>query len=318
MGLEARWQEVARAYADVNELFGNIVKVTPSSKVVGDMALFMVSNELTKEDVLDPNRDIAFPNSVVEFFRGELGQPTGGFPEQLQTKVLKGEEPLTQRPGAVLEELDLEAERQTLESKIKREANDRELASYLMYPAVFLDYAKHQHDYGDTCVVPTPPFFYGPNVGEEINLDIEAGKRLIVTYQAMSEPDEEGRRTIFFELNGQPRTVSVQDKALAAQGRAHGKADEADPGQIGAPMPGMIVGVGVQKGETVDAGDRLFTIEAMKMETAVYAPYGGKITEVVLGPGTRVEQHDLVVAMDTESTETMAQSGGRTAAPDFA
>jgi len=318
MGLEARWPEVARAYADVNELFGNIVKVTPSSKVVGDMALFMVSNELTKDDVLDPNRDIAFPNSVVEFFRGELGQPTGGFPEQLQTKVLKGEEPLTQRPGAVLEELDLEAERQTLESKIKREANDRELASYLMYPAVFLDYAKHQHDYGDTCVVPTPPFFYGPNVGEEINLDIEAGKRLIVTYQAMSEPDEEGRRTIFFELNGQPRTVSVQDKALAPQGRAHVKADEADPGQIGAPMPGMIVGVGVQKGETVDAGDRLFTIEAMKMETAVYAPYGGQITDVVLGPGTRVEQHDLVVAMDTESTETMAQSGGRTAAPDFA
>jgi pyruvate carboxylase len=318
MGLEARWQEVAKAYADVNELFGNIVKVTPSSKVVGDMALFMVSNELTKDDVLDPNRDIAFPNSVVEFFRGELGQPVGGFPEQLQKKVLKGEEPLTQRPGAVLPELDLEGERKTLESKIKREADDYELASYLMYPAVFLDFDKHQRDYGDTHVVPTPPFFYGPNVGEEINLDIEAGKRLIVTYQATSEPDDEGRRTIFFELNGQPRTVSVQDKARAPQGKAHVKADESDPGQIGAPMPGMIVGVSVQKGETVAEGDRLFTIEAMKMETAVYAPHDGQIQHVELGPGTRVEQHDLVVHMDTESTETMAQRGGRASAPDFA
>jgi pyruvate carboxylase len=318
MGLEARWQEVAKAYADVNELFGNIVKVTPSSKVVGDMALFMVSNELTKEDVLDPNRDIAFPNSVVEFFRGDLGQPHGGFPAQLQKKVLKGEEPLTQRPGAVLEELDLEAERKTLEGKIKREADDYELASYLMYPAVFLDFDKHQRDFGDTWVVPTPPFFYGPNVGEEINLDIEAGKRLIVTYQAASEPDDEGRRTIFFELNGQPRTVAVQDKARAPQGKVHVKADESDPGQIGAPMPGMIVGVSVQKGETVQEGDRLFTIEAMKMETAVYAPHDGQIQHVELGPGTRVEQHDLVVHMDTESTETMAQRGGRASAPDFA
>ena len=318
MGLEARWPEVAQTYADVNELFGNIVKVTPSSKVVGDMALFMVSNELSKEDVLDPKRDIAFPNSVVEFFRGDLGQPTGGFPAALQAKVLKGETPLTERPGAVLPDTDLEGERETLEKKLRRKADDRDLASYLMYPAVFLDYAKHRRDYGDMRVIPTPPFFYGPNVGEEINLDLEQGKRLIITYQATSQADDEGRRTIFFELNGQPRTITVQDKARAPKGKAHVKADEADPGQIGAPMPGMIVGIGVQVGETVDVGHRLFTIEAMKMETAVYAPYAGKVTEVVLGPGTRVEQHDLVVKLDTESTETLAQHAAHTSAPDFA
>ncbi len=318
MGLEGRWPEVARAYAEVNKLFGDIVKVTPSSKVVGDMALFMVSNELTPRDVLDPDREIAFPNSVVEFFRGELGQPTGGFPEALQKKVLKGEAPLSERPGAVLPEVDLEAERAELERKLRRKADDRDLASYLMYPAVTLDYAKHRRQFGNAAVIPTPPFFYGPNVGEEIDIDIEQGKRLIVTYQALSEPDDKGERTVFFELNGQPRTVAVQDKARAPKGKAHRKADETDPGQIGAPMPGMIVGVGVQPGETVQEGDRLFTIEAMKMETAVYAPYGGRVNEVVLHPGTRVEQHDLVVVMATESKETPAQHAAHTTAPDFA
>jgi pyruvate carboxylase len=298
MGLESHWPEVARTYTEVNELFGNIVKVTPSSKVVGDMALFMVSNELTKEQVLDPDRDIAFPASVVEFFRGELGQPYGGFPEALQKKVLKGEAPMTQRPGAVLKPIDLESERAELEKKIRRKADDRALASYLMYPAVYLDYAKHRRQYADVGVIPTPAFFYSPNPGEEINIEIEPGKRLIVTYQAVSEPDDEGRRTIFFELNGQPRTVTVQDHALAVKGKAHRKADEVDPGQIGAPMPGMIVGVAVQPGDTVKPGDRLFTIEAMKMETAVYAQTAGKVRDIVLHPGTRVEQHDLVIEME--------------------
>jgi len=318
MGLEGHWPEVAQAYADVNELFGDIVKVTPSSKVVGDMAIFMVSNGLTKADVLDPDKEIAFPESVVEFFRGELGQPTGGFPRGLQAKVLKGEAPLTERPGAVLPEVDIEGERAELAKKLRRHVGDTELASYLMYPAVFLDYAKHRREFGDVAVVPTPVFFYGPKVGQEINLDLEPGKRLIVTCQAMSEPDDEGRRTIFFELNGQPRTVTVQDKARAPRGKAHVKTDDSDPGQIGAPMPGMIVGVGVLPGQEIAAGDRLFTIEAMKMETAVYAPCAGTVGEVTLGAGTRVEQHDLVVRLDTEARETGAQQAAHTSAPDFA
>jgi pyruvate carboxylase len=263
------------------------------------MALFMVSNDLTPEDVTDPNREIQFPASVVEFFRGELGQPVGGFPQQLQKKVLKGERPMTERPGAVLEPIDLEATRQELEKKTRRKADDRFLASYLMYPAVTLDYAKHHRTYSDVSLVPTPQFFYGPNLGEEFAVDIETGKRLIVNYLATSQPDEEGRRTVFFELNGQPRTVKVQDTALAPKGKAHRKADESDPGQVGAPMPGMIVSVSVQQGDSIDQGDRLFTIEAMKMETAVYAQTDGKVQEIVLQPGTRVEQHDLVIVLET-------------------
>ena len=318
MGLEAHWPEVAQTYADVNELFGNIVKVTPSSKVVGDMAIFMVSNGLTKDDVLSPDKEIAFPESVIAFFRGELGQPVGGFPEALQAKVLKGEKPLTERPGATLPDVDIEGERAELARKLRRHVSDTELASYLMYPAVFLDYAKYRRQSGDVGVIPTPVFFYGPKIGQEINLDLEAGKRLIVTFQAMSEPDDEGRRTIFFELNGQPRTIAVQDKSRAPRGKAHVKADDSDPGQIGAPMPGMIVGVGALVGQAVAAGDRLFTIEAMKMETAVYAPCAGKVAEVLLGPGTRVDQHDLVVRLETEARETGAQQAAHTSAPDFA
>ncbi len=298
MGLEAHWPEIAKTYAQVNEMFGNIIKVTPSSKVVGDMALFMVSNELTPEDVLDPKREIVFPSSVVEFFRGEMGQPYGGFPEALQRKVLKDEAPLKDRPGAVLEPVDLEAERAELGKKLRRKADDKALASHLMYPAVYEGFAKHHRQYNDVSVIPTPTFFYGPNVGEEVQMDIEQGKRLIVNYLTMSDADDKGQRTLFFELNGQPRTITVLDRALAAKGRAHRKADETDPGQIGAPMPGMIIGVAVQPGQKLEANDRLFTIEAMKMETAVYAKVGGKVKEVVLGAGTRVEQHDLVIEMD--------------------
>jgi pyruvate carboxylase len=299
MGLEAHWPEVAKTYADVNEMFGNIVKVTPTSKVVGDMALYMVSNGLTKDDVLDPNKEIAFPESVVQFFRGELGQPVGGFPAQLQKKVLGDEPPMTERPGAVLEPIDLEAERKELEKKGKQDADDKQLASYLMYPTVTLEYVKHLRTYSDVSRVPTPQFFYGPNVGEEFAIEIEEGKRLIVNYLTTSQADEQGRRTVFFELNGQPRTVSVHDHDLAPKVQAHRKADESDPGHVGAPMPGMIVGISVQPGQQVERGDRLFTIEAMKMETAVYAQADGKVSEIVLSPGTRVEQHDLVVVMET-------------------
>jgi pyruvate carboxylase len=266
---------------------------------VGDMALYMVSNGLTKDDVLDPNKEIAFPESVVQFFRGELGQPVGGFPAQLQKKVLGDEPPMTERPGAVLEPIDLEAERKELEKKGKQDADDKLLASYLMYPTVTLEYVKHLRTYSDVSRVPTPQFFYGPNVGEEFAIEIEEGKRLIVNYLTTSQADEQGRRTVFFELNGQPRTVSVHDHDLAPKVQAHRKADESDPGQVGAPMPGMIVGISVQPGQQVERGDRLFTIEAMKMETAVYAQADGKVSEIVLSPGTRVEQHDLVVVMET-------------------
>ena len=300
LGLEKHWPDVEKAYAAVNELFGDIIKVTPTSKVVGDMALFMVTNDLTPEQVLDPDRDIAFPESVVELFRGEMGQPPGGFPEGLQRKVLKGEDPMTERPGAILPPADLEAERAEAERRVRRHVSDRELASYLMYPKVFVDYAKHRRRYGPVGVLPTPVFFYGMTPGQEISVDIEPGKTLIVSYLATSEPDEDGHRTIFFELNGQPRTVKVPDHALAAAGKTHRKADPNQPGEVGAPMPGMIVSVSAAVGQKVARGDRLFTIEAMKMETAVYADVDGAVTEVVVSSGVRVEPHDLIIVLAPE------------------
>ena len=297
LGIDKHWPDVEKAYADVNRLFGDIIKVTPVSKAVGDMALLMVTSDLSAEDVVDPDREIAFPESVVELFGGQVGQPYGGFPVALQAKILKGAEPITVRPGAVLPDVDLEAERAEAERKVRRKVDDRDLASYLMYPSVFVDCAKHRRTYGDVSLLPTPVFFYGMAPGEEIAVDIERGKTLIVTKLATSQPDQDGARTIFFELNGQPRTVKVPDRALEGAGRAHRKADESDPGQIGAPMPGLIISVSVSVGQTVERGARLFTIEAMKMETAVYAEQAGTVTEIVASAGTRVEPHDLVVAL---------------------
>ncbi|WP_299623547.1 pyruvate carboxylase [Pelagibius sp.] len=298
LGLARKWGEVEKAYAQVNALFGDIVKVTPTSKVVGDMALYMVSNGLTPAEVQDPKRDIAFPASVIALFRGEVGQPYGGFPEALQKKVLKGEEPFTERRGASLPPADLTALRAEAEKKARRHIGERELSSYLMYPEVFVDYAKHRRAYGDTSALPTPVYFYGMEPGQEIAVDIERGKTLIISYLALSDADEEGQRTVFFELNGQPRTVKVLDKHLAASGKVRRKADESDPGQVGAPMPGLIVNI-CDVGKRVAAGDRLFTIEAMKMETAVFAETAGRVSEVVAAAGSRVEPHDLVVVVES-------------------
>jgi len=295
---DARWPEVAQAYAEVNTMFGNIVKVTPTSKVVGDMALYMVTNELSAADVLDPKKDIAFPGSVVEFFHGDIGQPYGGFPEALQKKVLKGKEPLRERPGKVLPPVDLAAKRAELEKRLHRQAWDTELASYLMYPKVFLEYAEHRRAYGDAAVLPTPAFFYGPQVGDELSIDIERGKTLIVRHLAIGEPNEEGERNVFFELNGQPRTVKVLDKSLAAHAPVRRRAAEGDRSHLGAPMPGLVVSVSIAKGQKVAAGDRLLTIEAMKMETTVYAEFDGTIKEIAAPAGTRVETKDLLLVLE--------------------
>lgn len=295
---EARWPEVARAYAQVNEMFGDIVKVTPTSKVVGDMAIFMITNDLTPDNVRDPSHDVAFPQSVIDLFRGDLGQPYGGFPEALQAKILKGETPTTERPGAHLPAVDLEAARAEAEQKVHRHLNDFDLASYLMYPQVYTDYAAHRRQFGDVGVLPTPVFFYGPEIGEETFIDIEQGKRLILRFLALGEANEEGERTVFFELNGQPRTVKVQDKSLSSNARVHRKADETNAGHVAAPMPGLVVSLSVAAGETVEAGDQILTIEAMKMESTLYADTGGTVSEIVTSAGTRVEAKDLLVVIE--------------------
>jgi pyruvate carboxylase len=288
---------VARAYAKVNEMFGDIVKVTPTSKVVGDMAIMMVTSGLTAEQVLDPNTEIAFPDSVVSFFRGDLGQPHGGFPSALQKKVLKGAKPLSVRPGEVLAPTDLDKARSEAEAKTWREITDDEFASYLMYPKVYIDYMQNRLDFGRVSVLPTPLFFYGMESGEEISFDIDRGKTLIVRFVAVSDAHDDGTRTVFFELNGQPRSVKVPDRTHVALKPPRRKADAGDATHIGAPMPGTIATVAVAVGAKVSRGDVLITIEAMKMETSVRADRDGTVAEVVTKPGEMVDAKDLLIVI---------------------
>ena len=297
LGIEDRWPQVAETYAEVNELFGDIVKVTPTSKVVGDMALFMVSSGLSPDEVLDPQKEIAFPESVVSLFRGELGQPAGGFPEPLQRKVLKGAEPLGVRPGSVMPSEDLEAARGTAEKRMGRHLDDNELASFALYPKVFEDYAAHQREYGNVSVLPTPVFFYGMQEDSEISVDIERGKSLIIRYLAVSEPDGEGKRNVFFELNGQPRTVKVPDRRSSKTARAAPKAEEGNPNHVASPMPGLVLKVHVGKGQSAAAGDPLVSIEAMKMETVVHAERDVIVKEVTAPAGTQVDTKDLLMIL---------------------
>ena len=294
---DARWPEVAQTYADVNEMFGDIVKVTPSSKVVGDMALLMVTSGLSKEKVLDPQAEIAFPESVVQLFRGDLGQPYGGFPQALQRKVLKGAKPLVQRPGAELPPTDLAAERERIQQKLSRPVTDDDLASYLMYPKVWLDYINERVQYGDVSILPTPVFFYGMEPGQEISVDLERGKTLIVRYVATSETHEDGSRTVFFELNGQPRSVRVVDRSQVAKRPPQRKAELGNAKHVGAPMPGVVATVSVIVGQKVARGDLLVTLEAMKMETGVRADSEGEVAEVVARPKMRVDAKDLLVVL---------------------
>ncbi|MEP3045464.1 MAG: pyruvate carboxylase [Roseibium sp.] len=300
LGLETRWHEVAQAYADVNMMFGDIVKVTPSSKVVGDMALMMVSQGLSVHDVEDPNKDVAFPDSVVKMLHGDLGQSPGGWPEALQKKVLKGETPIVVRPGSLLDDADLDAERKTAAAAIGRDVNDTDLASYLMYPKVFTDFDKAQQQYGPTSVLPTLVYFYGLEAGDEIFVDLEPGKTMVVRCQAIGETDEKGEKKVFFELNGQPRSVKVPDRAHGATGAATmRKAEDGNAAHVGAPMPGVISTVAIKAGQDVKAGDVLVSIEAMKMETALHAERDGKVSEVLVSPGSQIDAKDLLVVFES-------------------
>ncbi len=300
IGLDSRWHDVAQTYADVNLMFGDIVKVTPTSKVVGDMALMMVSQGLDVAQVLDPQVEVAFPESVVQLMHGDLGQPIGGWPEKLQKKVLKNTAPIAVRPGALLEPTDLEAVRKEAADKTGDEVSDNELASYLMYPKVYTDYARARGTYGPVQVLPTPVYFYGLPAGEEIMVDLERGKTLVVRCQAIGETDEEGQVKVFFELNGQPRSVKVPDRAHGAGAAAsRRKADADNEAHVGAPMPGVVSAVAAKAGQAVKAGDVLLSIEAMKMETALHAERDGVIAEVLVQPGMQIDAKDLLVVFES-------------------
>jgi len=301
MGLGHRWREAERMYAEVNQLFGDIVKVTPSSKVVGDMTLFLMSKEMQPADILklDAAHDIAFPNSVVEMFSGVLGVPPGGWPPKVQKILLRGAAPLQGRPSENLAPVDFAAEQKTLEKTTGHAISADDLLSYLLYPEVFLKYDKFRQTYADVSVLPTPAFFYGLKSGEEITVEIASGKSLIIKFLTISEPHPDGTRTLFFELNGQPREVTVRDKALRVTERAHPKADPADPAQVGAPTAGVIGGIAVQLNQIVERGAKLLTLEAMKMQSNIYAPIAGRIAKLLVAPGQHVEAKDLLVTIAT-------------------
>ncbi len=299
LGLEAKWPEIAKTYADVNAMFGDITKVTPSSKVVGDMALLMVSQGFTRADVEDPEKDMAFPDSVVEMMRGSLGQPPGGWPKGIQKKVLKGETPITTRPGASMKSVDLEATRKTLSDELEGfVVDDEDLCGYLMYPKVFLDYMGRHRIYGPVRTLPTPVFFYGMEPGQEISVEIDPGKTLEIRLQAVGETNAEGQVRVFFELNGQPRTVRVPNRLVAASTATRPKAEDANAAHIGAPMPGVVASVAVSAGQAVKDGDLLLTIEAMKMETGIYADRDAVVKATHVNAGSQIDAKDLLVELE--------------------
>ncbi|MEO0389789.1 MAG: pyruvate carboxylase [Pseudomonadota bacterium] len=299
LGLEDRWPEVARTYADVNQMFGDIVKVTPSSKVVGDMALMMVSQGLTRTQVEDPSTEVAFPDSVIDMMKGNLGQPPGGFPTAIQSKVLKGEAPLTTRPGAHLDAVDLEAVRADVSQQLDgKTIDDEDLSGYMMYPKVFLDYMGRHKTYGPVRTLPTDVFFYGMQPGDEISVEIDPGKTMEIRLQAIGETGEDGEARVFFELNGQPRVIRVPDRKVKSQAAARPKAEAGNTNHIGAPMPGVVASVAAQAGQPVKAGDLLLTIEAMKMETGIHAERDAVVKAVHVTAGGQIDAKDLLVELD--------------------
>ena len=299
LGLDDRWPEVARTYRDVNQMFGDIVKVTPSSKVVGDMALMMVSQGLTRAQVEDPATDVSFPDSVIDMMRGNLGQPPGGFPEDIVKKVLKGEKPNTERPGAHLEPVDLEAVRKELSEQLDgMMIDDEDLAGYLMYPKVYTDYMSRHAIYGPVRTLPTPTFFYGMEAGDEIAAEIDPGKTLEIRLQAIGETSEDGDVKVFFELNGQPRVIRVPNRLVKATTQQRPKAEAGNPNHIGAPMPGVVASVGAVVGQSVKVGDLLLTIEAMKMETGLHAERDAVVKAVHVNAGGQIDAKDLLVELE--------------------
>jgi pyruvate carboxylase len=298
MGLGSRWHEIARTYAEVNLLFGDIIKVTPSSKVVGDMTMFLISRGIKPADVLnlEPG-STAFPESVIDMLAGGLGEPMGGWPKKVQHIVLGKRKPIKGRPGAALKPLNLKKIEAELSTKLKREATEDDLFSHLMYPQVFQDFAKYEKDFGDVSVIPTAAFFYGLKLGQEITVEIEEGKTLFIRLVNISLPDADGRRTVLFELNGMSRQVMITDRAVQPKTKPRIKADPAIPEQIGAPIPGLITALTATVGSKVAKGDKLATMEAMKMQTTIYAPCDGVVEEILAHLGDSVESKDLLMRL---------------------
>ena len=304
MGLGHRWPEIARTYAEVNQLFGDIVKVTPSSKVVGDMTMFLVTRGIKPTDVLNLEPGTTFPESVIDMLSGGLGQPVGGWPKQLQKVVLGEKNAVDGRPGEGMPPLNFSKVTSEVEGKIKRDVTDDDLYSYLMYPQVFTEFARHAREYSDVSVLPTQAFFYGLKPGDEISVNIEEGKTLFIKLINVGAPDKDGYRIVLYELNGMPREAAIHDRSIQSKAKARPKADPADPMQIGAPIPGLITSIDVSSKTRAAKGDKLITLEAMKMQTTLYAPADGVVEEIHVQVGDTVEARDLLVTLREEGTRT--------------
>ncbi|GAB4395980.1 MAG: pyruvate carboxylase [Microscillaceae bacterium] len=298
LGLGDKFEEIKKNYAIANRMFGDIVKVTPSSKVVGDFALFMTSNNLTEQDIMERGAGLAFPESVIGFFRGELGQPFGGFPEALQKIILKDQPALSGKPNEHLPAVDFEKAWQTFEAQFGKEYEFEDLLSYLLYPKVFEEYHQFIQDFGDVSFIPTTAFFYGLRTGEEILIRLDEGKILIIKLLFISEPNENGQRTVTFELNGQVRQLRVNDQKAQVKKVLNQKAQAQNPAHVGAPLPGRLAEISVKAGEMVKENSPLFVIEAMKMESIIRATRAGKVARIVLEKGSLVEQDDLVMELE--------------------
>ena len=280
--------------------FGVIVYDSPSSKVVGDLSFVLVTQNMTVRELenLGPDHGLSLPNSVVEMFSGALGQPAGGWPQKLQQVILRGGEPKPGRPGEHLAPVDFEEAAAVLQKRVGRRISHSDLLSYLMYPDVFVQYSQARSSFGNLDVLPTPQFFYGLETGEEMAVELEPGKVLIIKYLTTSDPHPDGTRTVFFELNGQPREVNVRDASRKAAVPQRAKADPSQPGQVGAPIPGAVSSVSVDLGQRVQKGDRLLVMEAMKMQSTIYSPLAGKVVQKLVNSGDKVEAKDLLLVIE--------------------
>ena len=296
LGLEDKFSTIKKNYKEVNELFGNIVKVTPSSKVVGDMAMYLTANDFTAQEVLEKSETMAFPESVINFFKGDLGQPYQGFPKDVQKSILKNIKTYTNRPNAHLAPIDFETELPKFEKKFPLKPEKKDFISYKLYPKVFKDYYDHFELFDDVSNIPTKAFFYGLESGEEILIEFESGKIIIVELIYLTKANEDGKRTVFFKMNGQTRAVEIKDKKVKVTKKQHVKATE--PNHIGAPLQGKLVGLKVKKGDHVTADQPLFVLEAMKMESSVLSPIDGKVKKVHLNQGTMVDQKDMIIELE--------------------
>ena len=297
IGLAHRWTEVSKTYAEVNQLFGDIIKVTPSSKVVGDMTMFLITRGVKPADVLNLPPGTPFPESVIDMLAGGLGQPLGGWPSELQKVVLGDRKPVTDRPGAHADPVDFDQVAAELEKKIKRTPSQDDIWSYLMYPQVFLEFNEFRKTYSDVSVLPSTAYFYGLKQDEEITADIEEGKTLFVKHLHIGNTDDTGNRLAVFELNGVPRHASIHDKKSTTTKEARPQADPENENQIGAPMPGMVSAVVATVGERVKEGDNLLTLEAMKMFTTITAPKAGTVDAVHVKTSDSVESKDLLITL---------------------